>query len=197
MQFIYAFVILLIMWVIFLVFGDNAVAYGIHPRDLSTLKGIFFSSFIHGNFNHIASNSLPLFFLTWLLSMTFKRLWLIIWILITITGGALVWVFGRAGTADFPIYHIGASLTIFALFGFITASGIFRKELKTFFIALVVAVLYGSVIYSGIFDAGPQVSIEGHLLGFIGGFFWGVALRKVRVQKKENVKKKNLPDKLM
>ncbi len=194
MQFIYSFIVVFIMWIIFLIFGDNAIAYGIHPRDISTLKGIFFSSFIHGSFNHIISNSLPLFFLTWLLGETFNRLWVVIWILITITGGALLWLFGRAGSTLTPIYHIGASLTIFALFGFITASGIFRKELKTFFIALIVAVLYSGVIYSGIFEAGPQISIEGHLFGFISGFFWGYALRKVRVKKNENIRKQNLPN---
>lgn len=180
-----------LIWLIWLIFGDNAITFGIHPRDLSSLKGIFFSTFIHANFNHIVSNTLPLFVLTWMLGVFYKKIWIWVWILVTVSGGALVWLFARATTNGIPTYHVGASLTIFALIGFFLASGIFRREIKALLIAIVVGFLYGGAIISGIIPSNPSVSWEAHLFGFIAGIFWAYIFRKVKNEKKEE---KILPD---
>ena len=171
-----------IIWIIWLVFGHNAISYGIHPRDFSSLRGILFASFIHGSYAHIISNTLPLFVLTWALSVFYKRIWLVTWLLTTITGGALVWIFARANTGGVMTYHVGASLTIFALIGFFLASGIFRKKLKAFLVAVGVGIIYGGALY-GIVPADPHVSWEAHLFGFIAGIFWAYVFRKVENDK--------------
>ncbi|MBN2892963.1 MAG: rhomboid family intramembrane serine protease [Bacteroidales bacterium] len=190
-----------VIWAIWLLFGDSAIVYGIHPRDISSIRGIFFSTFIHANFNHIVSNTLPLFLLTWMLGVFYKRIWIVVWILITISGGALVWLFARANTVvitesiqnSIPTYHVGASLTIFALLGFFLASGIFRKEVKALLLAIGVGFLYGGAIISGIVPSDPHVSWEAHLFGFIAGIFWAYVFRKVK-----NIKEKTiLPDETM
>ncbi len=173
-----------IIWLVWLVFGDKAIEYGIHPRDVDSLRGIFFCTFIHSNFNHLVSNTLPLFLLTWMLGIFFRKIWILVWILVTITGGALVWLLARANYTGIATYHVGASLTIFALLGFFLASGIFRKEVKAFLIAVAIGILYGGALI-GVVPSDPNVSWEAHLFGFIAGVFWAYVFRKVKNAKVE------------
>jgi len=177
---IWSLIILGIMWFVFLIFNRNAIPYGINPREISSLKGIIFSTFIHANWSHLISNTLPIFVLTWLLGIFYKRMWFIIWILTTITGGAMVWLLARGNC-----YHVGASLTIFALLGFFLASGIFRKEFKAILVAVIVGVLYGGALW-GIIPSNPNVSWEAHLFGFISGAMWAYAFRKIKVEDKKS-----------
>ena len=174
-----------VIWIIWIFFGMNAIPYGIHPRDFSAFRGIFFASFIHGSYGHIISNTLPLFVLTWGLGVFYKRIWILVWILTTLSGGILVWLFARATTGGIDTYHVGASLTIFALLGFFLASGLFRKKLKAFLVALVVGVLYGGALY-GIIPSDPHVSWEAHLFGFIAGIFWAYVFRKSLNEKEKH-----------
>ncbi|MBK6521385.1 MAG: hypothetical protein IPG08_03140 [Sphingobacteriaceae bacterium] len=59
-------IFLMIIWTVFL-YGqstmDHQAVYGVLPRTLEGVKGIFLSIFIHGGLDHIASNSLPLLIL--------------------------------------------------------------------------------------------------------------------------------------
>ena len=58
---------LLLIWFVFYVdnsFHLHLSEYGILPRTSSGLQGVVFSPFLHGDLNHIASNSLPLFILS-------------------------------------------------------------------------------------------------------------------------------------
>jgi membrane associated rhomboid family serine protease len=175
----WALVILGIMWFVFLIFNKNAIPYGINPREINSLKGIIFSTFIHVNWGHLISNTLPIFILTWLLAIFYKRMWLVIWILTTLTGGLLVWLLARGNC-----YHVGASLTIFALLGFFLASGIFRKEFKAILLAVVVGILYGGALW-GIIPSNPNVSWEAHLFGFGAGVFWAYIFRKIKFDDKK------------
>ena len=171
------------MWIIFLVLEQKAIVYGIHPRDVSSLKGIFFAPFIHASRQHILSNTLPILILSWILAIFYERFWLFAWFLMSISAGALLWIIGRASTLDLPTYHVGASITIFALIGFFLASGIFRKQFKALLVAIVIGFLYGGALY-GILPSNPHVSWEGHLSGFIAGIFWAYVFRNVAETRK-------------
>jgi membrane associated rhomboid family serine protease len=168
------------MWFVYLSFGQHALNYGIIPRHTEGLKGIIFSPFIHANFGHIAANSLPFLILTWVMALFYRRIWLLAFALIVITGGLGVWLFGRSAV------HIGASLAIFGVFGFLVASGFFRKQFKAVIIAIVIGVLYGGILV-GILPTNPYISWEGHLFGFLAGIFWAYLFKNVKEEKEEHV----------
>jgi membrane associated rhomboid family serine protease len=79
--------------------------------------------------------------------------------------GIWVWFGGRDS------WHIGASGVIYGLSSFLFVSGMIRKNTQLAALAMVVAFLYGSMIW-GIFpDFFPKenISWEGHLGGFVAG----------------------------
>lgn len=180
------------MWIIWLVFGQSAIVFGIHPRDISSLKGILFAPFIHGSTTHILSNTLPILILSSVLAVFYNRIWIPVWFLISITAGLLVWLFARASAGGIATYHVGASITIFGLLGFLLASGIFRKKFRDLLIAIIIGVIYGGALY-GILPSDPSISWEGHAFGFAAGIFWAYLYRKTAVINKSKTKSV-LPD---
>jgi len=77
-------------------------------------------------------------------------------------GGGLVWLFGSSAI------HIGASGLVFGWFGFLVARGLVDRSPITLGAALVVGVLYGSILW-GVLPGQPGVSWEAHLFGVIAG----------------------------
>jgi membrane associated rhomboid family serine protease len=132
--------------------------FGVLPRSREGVFGIFLSPFLHGEWSHILSNSLPFFVLSAILFLAYHRVSYTVFILIYLLTGLLVWLMARGGT-----YHIGASGLVYGLFGFIFFSGIFRMDIKSIALSLIVAFFYGGMVY-GVFP--------GHFLGkpFIRSF---------------------------
>jgi membrane associated rhomboid family serine protease len=164
-SFTIALMIVATMWAIFIlsnVIGIDFSHYGIIPRRLDGIKGVLFAPFLHGSLSHIVSNTLPMLVLTTVLFWMYRKIAVRVLLLSTIMGGLLVWLFGRTA------FHIGASGVIFALVGFLIASGIFRKKIKALLIAIAVFFLYGGVVW-GVLPTQPGVSWESHLFGFISG----------------------------
>src|SRR6476620_10049988 len=67
----------LLLWLVFWVevrFNMSFGEYGIYPRDLTGLRGILFSPFIHGNIEHLYNNSIPLLILIAALSYFYSEL---------------------------------------------------------------------------------------------------------------------------
>ncbi len=77
-------------------------------------------------------------------------------------GGALVWLLGSSAI------HIGASGLVFGWFGFLIMRGLVDRSIVTLGAAVLVAVLYGSIIW-GALPGQPGVSWEAHLFGAIAG----------------------------
>lgn len=138
--------------------------WGIYPRETFGLPGIITAPLIHADFPHLISNSLPLFVLSAMILFFYRSVAISSFALIYLLTGAAVWVFGR------PVFHIGASGVIYGLAAFVVFSGIFRRNLKSIALALIVGFYYGSMIY-GIFPGQVGVSWESHLLGAIVGVF--------------------------
>ena len=163
----------LFMWIINIVqfvlrldFGG----LGIHPRDSQSLIGIFTSPLIHGNWEHLVSNTLPLLMLGIILFLTYDKIAIWIWVLNYIFTGLLVWLFARDS------YHIGASGIIYGLASFLFFSGFFRMDIKAIAIASGVAIFYGGLIW-GILPIQPGVSWESHLFGGMVGLFLAYLFR--------------------
>ena len=137
--------------------------YGVFPRESEGIAGIFLSPFLHGDFQHLFSNSIPLFMLVTIILFFYKRVAMISILLIYFLTGLSVWLFARQG-----VYHIGASGVIYGMVSFVFWNGVFRKSLKSVVLSLVVVVLY-SGYFAGIVPGEEGISWESHLMGAIVG----------------------------
>jgi len=87
-----------------------------------------------------------------------------VWLISFFATGVLLWMFGGGGN------HIGASGMVYALASFLFLSGIVRKNLLLLRITLLVAFLYGGMVWL-MLPIKEHVSWEGHLAGAISGAF--------------------------
>lgn len=142
--------------------GRDLTEYGILPLQPEGLKGIIFSPFIHGNYDHLLSNTIPFLVLSFALFYFYRNLAYRILFLIYILSGLCVWLGGR------DAYHIGASGIVYGLAFFLFFSGVFRKDANLLTIGIIVVFLYGSMFW-GIFPIKPGISWESHLWGSMSG----------------------------
>jgi membrane associated rhomboid family serine protease len=155
-----------IFWVVFIlnevVFGRSLNAFGILPHHLVGLRGILFAPFLHGNFYHIAANTVPFVVLGWLVMLRNTKDFYFVSFLSALVGGLGTWLFGRDSI------HIGASGVIFGYFGYLLFRGYFEKSFVAIAISIAIAIGYGGMIW-GALPTRSYISWEGHLFGFIGG----------------------------
>ena len=136
---------------------------GLIPRDGGGLFGIVTMTFLHGDLQHILSNTMPLIVLLALLAGSGADSRKVVTFII-ILGGVLLWLFGRGNSI-----HIGASLLVFGLAVFLLVSGFLEKRTVPMLISVVVAFVYGTTLLSGILPWQEGVSWDGHLMGGIAG----------------------------
>jgi membrane associated rhomboid family serine protease len=150
--------------------------WGIFPLTLSGLRGVIFSPFIHGSYQHLMSNSLPLLILGWALFYFYRELGTTITLQAWLMSGIWVWVFARES------FHIGASGIIYAWAAFLFVSGVIRGHPRLMALSLLVAFLYGSLVW-GIFPLRQGVSWEGHLMGMISGVVLALFYKNIGPQR--------------
>lgn len=138
--------------------------YGIYPLKASGLKGIFFTPLIHGDFAHLIHNTIPFFILGTLIFYFYPKVATKSMVMIYFLSGIGVWLFART------VYHIGASGVVYGMMAFILGTGIFRRNIKSITLALIVFFFYSGMLV-GLFPVKPGVSWEGHLSGAIVGLF--------------------------
>lgn len=155
-------------------------AGGIYPRHVSSLPGIVTMLFVHADLGHLLNNLISFEILGCMLFIFYRQIALKTLILSTFISGIILWIIGREA------WHIGASGLIYAIAFFLFFSGILRKHVPLIAISLVVAFLYGSMVWH-IFpwQTSDPVSWEGHLGGGISGLILSVAFRKQGPQKPE------------
>jgi membrane associated rhomboid family serine protease len=163
-----------VLWIVQFVqyFGlVDLSSYGTWPHHISGLKGIIFSPFIHGSFEHLISNTLPMMVLLTVLLSAYPRVALWVLVFVHLLSGILVWTF-----APDTGVHIGISGIIYGIAAFLVASGIFRKDRTSTSIAILVALVYGSMVWGFIPQDG--VSWQSHLYGSISGVIIAFIFRK-------------------
>jgi membrane associated rhomboid family serine protease len=142
-------------------YGFNP-AFGLIPRHVSGLDGVIAMPLLHGSFAHLLANTPPLLVMGGLLVATATRALLAVNAVVIGLGGGLVWLFGSSAI------HIGASGLIFGWFGFLVARGLVDRSPITLGAALLVGVLYGSILW-GVLPGQSGTSWEAHLFGTIAG----------------------------
>lgn len=145
--------------------------YGVVPRNIERLSGILTMPFIHSDFKHLFSNSIPIIILGAALIYFYRESALKVFLLIYILHGLWLWLGGR------PSYHIGASGIVYGLASFLFFSGIFRRYMRLMAISLLVVFLYGGMVW-GIFPLFIGMSWEAHLAGTIAGVICAWIYRK-------------------
>jgi membrane associated rhomboid family serine protease len=149
----------------------NFASLGLYPGQLSGVWHILTFPLIHGDFNHLFSNAISLFFVGTLLRYSFPKIFDRVWLLAFILPGIGLWFIGR------PNFHIGASAWLYALVSFIFFSGILRLHVKLLAQSMLMVFLYGSFLW-GVLPHDPTISWEGHLSGAIVGLLLALYYRK-------------------
>lgn len=150
--------------------GLELTRFGLRPGHLKGLTGLLTAPLLHGGVEHMFSNTLPLIIsltaILYLYPRSSVRVIPIIWI----GSGLLAWVIGR------PSLHFGASGFVYGLLAFVFISGIFRFDMRSVAVSVMVWFLYGSMIW-GVLPIRPNMSWELHLSGAILGVALAIVYR--------------------
>ncbi len=143
--------------------GGRLIILGVYPRKWFSSLGIFFYPFIHGNFNHIFFNSIPLFILGSFVLLLGYPTFYCVSVTIIVLSGLLTWVFGRGG------FHIGASGLIMGYWSFLLVNAYFQQiSVLTIAPAMVCVYYFGGFLFQ-LFPSDIKTSFEAHLFGFLAG----------------------------
>jgi membrane associated rhomboid family serine protease len=165
-----------IIWASFalsLILSFDMAVLGIYPRTFHGLIGILLAPMVHGSLLHLISNTLPLLFLGVVLFLFYDKIAKRVFFQCYFFTNILVWIFAR------PSLHIGASGLVYGIASFLIFFGLFRKDIKSIIISIIILLLYGGLVY-GIFPQQPGVSWESHLMGALVGLTTASQLSKVK-----------------
>jgi membrane associated rhomboid family serine protease len=146
---------------------------GILPRRFRGLFGIPFSPFLHGDFNHLFFNSIPLFVLADLVLIEGKVVFYYVSVTIIIVSGFLTWLMGKRGI------HIVASGLIMGFFGYLLSKAYFSISATTIILAGFCIYYFGGLFLALFPGAKKNISWEGHIFGFAAGIATAYWLPKI------------------
>lgn len=155
--------------------------FAIYPLSIDGIPGILMTIFVHQDWNHLISNSIPMLLLGSALFYYYREFAWKSLILMWILTGFWVWLFARHN------YHIGASGLIYALAAFHLVSAFLRRVYRLLAFALLVVFLYGGMIWGFFPELFPErnISWESHLMGSIAGIVVAFYYRKRGIQRIE------------
>ena len=152
------------------VLGVDLYYLGVYPRSQSGLPGVITAPLIHGSWEHVIGNTLPLVLLGSMMIYGYprSRFWALagIWLL----SGASVWLFARSS------YHFGASGLTHGIFFYLFVGGILRRDRRSAALRMVAFYMYGGMILT-ILPQDPGVSFESHFFGAASGAIFAYAFR--------------------
>lgn len=155
-----------VMWVLEVIdqLADNRLdQYGIEPRDGDGLIGVVAAPFLHGGFDHLASNTVPFLLMGFVIAAQGAIRVLSVTAIVALVGGLGTWLIAPENTI-----HIGASGIVFGYAAYLISRGFFNRSALELALGAVVAVVYGSALLGGLVpEAG--VSWQGHFFGAVGG----------------------------
>ncbi len=169
---LYPILLISLLWVVY--WGEfyapiDLTHFGIMPRTLSGLGGVFFSPLIHSTSDkfHLINNSFPIFILSAALLYYYRKIAFKVFFLSWFFSGVLTWIIAKNEGS----FHIGISSIIYSLVCFLFISGILAKQKQLQAVSLLIVFIYGSLVW-GVFPMEEKVSWQGHL----GGSITGIAL---------------------
>jgi membrane associated rhomboid family serine protease len=179
-SFLIAGIFILILWLIRIFESYTRIdlgVYGVEPKVIKGLTGIIFSPLIHADFEHLFSNSISLFLLTFGVFYFYRKPSLKVFTIIYFGSGLLVWIFGRQA------YHIGASGLVYGFASYLFFIGMFRRDKGAMALSLLMVFLYGSLVW-GLFPIDQSISFESHISGAALGLLCAIIFRNSEPKKK-------------
>lgn len=155
----------LLLWLIHVFQALTAVdlsRFGLRPRHWAGLSGVLFTPLLHGSFEHLISNTMPLFIGGVALLFLYPNSALRVLPLLYVGTSALAWTFAR------PNIHIGASGLVYGMLTYVFVAGVLRRDVRSVGVSLMVWFLYGSMVW-GVFPVAPRMSWELHATGLVLG----------------------------
>ena len=172
------------MWVVFLLQTVSAwitpwgalTQFGLQPRNWECLlSGPIIMPFLHGNWEHLISNTvvlLPLLPLYFLSHHRMKQAWLRL-LLLWLGSGWLLWLIGPGNTLN-----IGASGLVYALTGYMMVYGLRGGHWIAVIVAVVLLIFQAGAILGGLLPNEPGISYAGHWSGLLVGGVTGFTVKK-------------------
>lgn len=163
-----------VLWVLEVVdtaAGNRLDGYGVRPRDGEGLFGILVAPLLHGGWDHLAGNTVPVLVLGFLVLVTGVGRGLAATGIIWVVGGLGTWVIAPSYTV-----HLGASVLVFGWLTYLVLRGFLHRRPVEIVIGLVVLLVWGGLLW-GVLPGTPGVSWQGHLFGAVGGLLAAWLLR--------------------
>jgi len=162
-------ILIIFIWVL-IEFLDNLLhlgleKYGVYPKTINGLLGIFTFPFLHGDWNHLFSNASSAVVLFTALFVLHEKRSLFIFFTLYFFSGLILWCIGEKGSN-----HIGASAWIYAVAFYLFISSIIVRDKNALALSFFIILFYGSMVWGIMpYFVKDNVSWEGHLSGAIIG----------------------------
>jgi len=153
------------LWLVYginLVVPFDLIGLGLSPRQGSGLLGVLLTPLLHASLEHLLSNTLPLLLGLTLMLYLYPNASVRALPWIYLGSGGLAWLFAR------DALHIGASGVVYGVLSFLFLSGVLRRDMRSMGVSLMVAFVYGSIIW-GLVPINNQMSWELHVSGSLIG----------------------------
>lgn len=155
-----------VMWVVEVIDqldGHRLITHGIRPHSVDGLEGVVTAPFLHANWDHLISNTVPLLILGLVVALSGVVRLLKATAIIIVLGGLGTWLIAPSGTD-----HIGASGLVFGYAAYLIGRGLFSHQMRHLLIGAGVVALYGATLLASLAPR-DGISWQGHLCGAIAG----------------------------
>lgn len=151
-------------------FDLDVLPFGVRPRTLAGLAGILTAPLVHGGFDHLIANTLPLVVAGVAMLHLYPQASRIVLPAIWLGPGIAVWLFARGGV------HVGASGLIYGLAAYVFAAGLLRRDRRAIAASMLIAFMYGASVW-GVLPIQRGHSWETHLSAALIALAAAVLLR--------------------
>jgi membrane associated rhomboid family serine protease len=155
------------LWVVQIVNAERNYDFlrvGLKPREVGGLWGILTQAFLHASYRDMLSDTLPVVLIGWVLLLAGVRTWLTVTLTVIVVGGALTWLIGPGTTVI-----VGDSVLVFGWIGYLVARAIFARKIKWILVAIMVLLIFGTLLGGLVPVSHSQNSWQAHLSGFVAG----------------------------
>lgn len=161
-----------LIYVLTTLYIPDYVQFGIYPRTFSGFSGIMLSPLLHGSWEHVFSNIIPLFVFGMTGSVYYKKIFYQSAGVIYLLSGFWVWIGGRGS------FHIGASGVVYGMAFFLFVLGLihYKRDRIALQIAMFVALFYGGMVW-GMLPGLQEISWESHWFGALSGVIMAIYFR--------------------
>lgn len=156
-----------VLWIVEIINAQDGYGldrFGIVPRTVHGLWGVLTMPFLHASVGHMASNTVPVVLIGWVVMLSGLRTWLIVTAGVVVLGGLLTWAIAPSNTVV-----VGASGLVFGWLAYLLARAVFSRKLRWILVAVAVLFFFGTLLFSLFPSLNSNVSWQAHVAGFAAG----------------------------